>query len=85
MPVRVNKTSVTVTRSGDRVTVPGGQPFNYTDDEIAQIEAANGPESFDTASVAVAAAVSSASQSDADDEKPAPRRKPRAKDNEDDL
>jgi hypothetical protein len=83
MPIRVCKTAVTVVRSGDRLTISGGQPFNYTDEEIAQIEASQGESAFDSASIAVAQAVSAAS-APADDAKPAARRRKKADGDEDD-
>lgn len=54
MPIRVPLQSVVVLRNKQSVTPPLDKPFEFTDDEIAQIEAVNPAALSDVVTVPVA-------------------------------
>ena len=41
MPLKIARESIKVSRDGAPVWVPTGKPFNFTDEEVEQIEAAS--------------------------------------------
>ena len=90
MPLKIAMQSIKVRRKGTDVWTPVGQPFDFTDDEISEIEQTS-PDALAPVDVGAARALVAAADGEkADDEKaegkPAPRQRRAPKpDDSDDL
>jgi hypothetical protein len=87
MPLKIARESIVVRRNGVKMTAPIGKPFNFTDDEITQIEAAspNALLPMDVTELkANLAVVEEAEAAAAGGDKPAPRKKRAAAATDDD-
>lgn len=84
MPLKMPAQNIKVVRDGQPVWPEIGKPFDFTDDEISEIEEAN-PEALMPVNVREAREIVAAVDGDKDDGKPKPRGGKGKKEDLDDL